>query len=72
MAYRARVDKQSCQSSGRCVRAAPGAFALDADHLAEALPGAVELSDAERLAIARACPALAIQVLDESGEEVEL
>jgi hypothetical protein len=54
------------------VRAAPGAFALDADHLAEALPGAAELSDAERLAIARACPALAIHLFGEDGEEVEL
>jgi ferredoxin len=66
------VDKQSCQSSGRCVRAAPRAFALDADHLAEALAGAAELSDAEQLAIARGCPALAIHVFDEAGAEVEL
>ena len=69
---RIQIDKQSCQSSGRCVRAAPGAFAPDADHLAEALPGARKLSDAEQLAIARGCPALAIHVFDASGEEVEL
>jgi ferredoxin len=72
MAFTLRVDKQSCQSSGRCVGAAPGAFALDADHLAEALPGAAQLSGEQALAIARGCPALAIHVLDEAGEEVEL
>jgi ferredoxin len=69
---RASVDKQSCQSSGRCVRAAPGAFALDADHLAEARAGAAALAEDELLAIARACPALAIHVFDELGEEREL
>jgi ferredoxin len=69
---RVSVDKQSCQSSGRCVRAAPGAFALDADHLAEVLPGAADLSDDAQLAIARACPALAIHVFDARGEEREL
>jgi ferredoxin len=66
------VDKQSCQSSGRCVRAAPGAFALDADHLAGVGPGAAALSEDELLAVARGCPALAIHVFDERGEEREL
>jgi ferredoxin len=66
------VDKQSCQSSGRCVRAAPGAFALDADHLAEVRPGAAALGEDELLAVARACPAFAIHVFGESGEEREL
>ena len=69
---RVTVDKQSCQSSGRCVHAAPGAFALDADHLAEVRPGASALSEEELLAIARACPALAIHVFDAWGEEQEL
>jgi len=72
MPYSVRIDAQSCQSSGRCVRAAPGAFALDADHLARALPGAAALPDAELLAIARGCPALAIHVFDEDGRELEL
>jgi ferredoxin len=72
MAYTARIDAQSCQSSGCCVRAAPGVFGLDADHLARTLPGAAALPDAELLAIARACPALAIHVFDEDGREVDL
>ena len=69
---RVQIDKQSCQSSGRCVRAAPGAFAPDADHLAGVLPGVATLPDDAVLAIARGCPALAIHVFDASGEEVEL
>jgi ferredoxin len=70
--YTVRIDPQSCQSSGRCARAAPRAFGLDADHLAEVLPGVAELSDEALLAIARGCPALAIHVFDERGEELEL
>jgi hypothetical protein len=54
------------------VRAAPGAFALDADHLAEVRPGAAALGEDELLAVARACPAFAIHVFGESGEEREL
>ena len=54
------------------MRAAPGAFALDADHLAGAGPGAAALSEDELLAVARGCPALAIHVFDERGEEREL
>ena len=69
---RVSIDKQSCQSSGRCVRVAPGAFALDADHLAEVRPGAAALSEDELVAVARGCPALAIHVFDDRGEEREL
>lgn len=71
MPLRLVVDKASCQSSGRCVQSAPEAFALDADHLAEVLPGETALDDDVRLAIARGCPALAIQVLDVDGNEVD-
>jgi ferredoxin len=69
--YRVRIDKESCQSSGRCAQASPETFALDEDHLATLLPGRVA-SDATLLAIARACPALAIRLFDDEGREVEL
>ena len=72
MGYRVRIDKQSCQSSGRCVNAAPSAFELDEDHLAAVRPGTAQLGDAELLAIARGCPALAIALFDEAGNEVDL
>jgi ferredoxin len=72
MGYTVRIDKQRCQSSGRCVHAEPKGFALDSDHLASLLPGAALLSDGRLLEIARQCPALAIAVLDEQGNEVDL
>lgn len=71
MALVAKVDKQSCQSAGRCVEAAPEGFGWDGDHLAETLPGAAALADEQLVAIARACPALAIQLYGPGGEEVD-
>ena len=71
MAYRAEVDKRSCQSSGRCLEAAPGHFAWDDDQVAEFRPGPEPLADEALLAIARRCPALAIAVFDERGEEID-
>jgi ferredoxin len=68
----ARIDKQSCLSSGRCVTEAPEAFGFDADHLAEALPGAATLPLARLCEIARACPAFAIGVFDDDGAEIEV
>jgi ferredoxin len=72
MGYRVRIDLQSCLSSGRCVGAAPGAFGLDADHLAEVLPGVARLSDEQILEIARSCPAFAVLVSDADGNEVDV
>jgi ferredoxin len=69
--YRVQIEKESCQSSGRCAQAAPETFALDGDHLATLVTGPV-VSDATLLAIARACPALAIRLFDDEGREVEL
>lgn len=71
MAHRVEIDKDTCISSGQCVANWPGAFDFDADELAEVLPGAAELSDAERLDAARVCPSGAIRVRDEAGAEVD-
>jgi ferredoxin len=68
---RVRIDKNSCQSSGNCLEAAPEAFRFDEDGLAEAGPGAEGLAQARLLEIARRCPALAIAILDESGNEID-
>jgi hypothetical protein len=54
------------------VRAAPVAFGLDADHLAEVLPGAAALSDERILEIARGCPVFAVLVFDVDGDEVDV
>ena len=71
MAYRVAIDKQSCQSSGNCSEAAPSAFGWDADDLGEMLPGAADLERARLLGIAKRCPALAISVIDENGNEID-
>jgi ferredoxin len=71
VALQVRIDKNSCQSSGNCLEAAPGAFAFDPDGLAEPGPGAESLPRARLLEIARRCPALAIAIFDESGNEIE-
>ena len=69
---RVRVDRNGCMSSGRCIAAAPEVFAFDADRLARAAEGETALALDDALAIARGCPALAIDVLDEDGEPVDL
>ena len=57
------VDKDVCLSSSRCVLDEPEAFRFDDDELAEATPAAAELPEEQLLAVARACPSGAIQVL---------
>jgi ferredoxin len=69
---RVRIDRQGCQSSGRCLAAAPEAFAFDAERLAQPTAGAAALSLERAVEIARGCPALAIEVYDERGELVDL
>jgi len=71
VAYRVVTDKQSCQSSGNCIEAAPAAFGWDADDLGDVLPGAAALEGARLLGIAKRCPALAITVTDEDGSEID-
>ena len=71
MRLRVRIDKNSCQSSGNCVEAAGEAFRFDEDGLGEAGPAAEGLPRARLLEIARRCPALAIAILDESGNEID-
>jgi len=72
VALTVRIDKNSCQSSGNCVDAAPDALRFDEDGLAEAGPGAGALPRERLLEIARRCPALAIAILDESGNEIDV
>jgi ferredoxin len=72
VALRARVDKLSCQSSGRCIDAAPELFSADADHLAEVRVPAPAAANERLLRIARDCPAMAIALFDEKGREVDL
>ena len=71
MGYTVKIDKQSCLSSGRCMQAAPGAFALDEDQLADVGADAAALAPELLREIARGCPAYAILLYDESGAEVD-
>jgi ferredoxin len=71
MGARVRVDRNGCLSSGRCIAAAAAVFSFDADRLAQAAPGETALTRDEALEIARACPALAIDVLGDDGEPID-
>jgi len=71
MRFTVRIEKNSCQSSGNCVDAAPEAFGFDADSLGDVRPAAATLPRARLLAIARRCPALAITIFDEAGREID-
>ena len=72
MPFSARIDKRSCLSSGRCIEAAPEAFAWDEDDLADVRRGAPALPKQRLLELARNCPGLAISVWDEEGRELDL
>jgi ferredoxin len=72
MGVRVRVDSSGCLSSGRCVAAAPDVFSFDADRLAQAAVGETALALEDAVVIARACPALVIEVLGEDGEALDL
>jgi ferredoxin len=72
MAYTARIDKRSCQSSGNCVKMAPEGFGFDADQLGDVKDGVAGLDVQRLVAIAKRCPALAIEILDADGNEIDL
>lgn len=73
MALIARVDKDVCISSGRCVGDAPSAFRFDADEIAEAVqPPPPGLSEETLLNVARNCPSGAITLHGPAEQEVPL
>ena len=71
MSVRVRIDKQSCQSSGRCVAEEPTGFSVDRDYLGNVKPEAAKLPLERLRAVARNCPALAISLETEAGEEID-
>lgn len=68
---RARVDSQTCQSSGHCIREAPELFEWDEDHVARVIPAAPAVASERLAAIARNCPAMAIVLVDDAGNEID-
>jgi ferredoxin len=62
-----RIDRTLCVGFGDCVKAAPGAFALDADNVAIfAAPDSVE-----REALLRACASCPVDALTVWGEDAD-
>jgi ferredoxin len=72
VSYTAKVDRELCVSAGACVETAPKAFGFDDEHIATVLPGAEQESNDKLLEVAKACPATAIMLYDEDGQEVDL
>jgi ferredoxin len=73
MGYSVSIDRDACISSGNCVADSPGAFDFDDDDIAMVKEdGVKELGDDRLLRVARNCPAGAIIVRDENGDEVDL
>jgi ferredoxin len=73
MGYSVSIDRDACISSGNCVADSPGAFDFDDDDIAMVKEDGVrELGDDRLLRVARNCPAGAIILRDENGNEVDL
>ena len=72
MGYTVKVDRDLCIGAGACVAEAPEAYQFDDENIAVPQPGAKDVSDEKLLETARACPASAIVVVDEAGEEVDV
>jgi len=73
MGYSVSIDRDACISSGNCVADSPGAFDFDDDDIAMVKEeGVKELGDDRLLRVARNCPAGAIILRDENGNEVDL
>lgn len=65
MSYLPTIEESACSAHGDCAAIAPHVFAID--EIATVIgPG----TDAEILAAAEACPALAITVTDDTTGEV--
>ena len=71
MGFTAKVDREACIGAGACVSDSPKAFAFDEHNIAVVQPGAHDLSDDRLLLVARACPAGAILLYNEDGNEVD-
>ncbi|MEK7639967.1 MAG: ferredoxin [Patescibacteria group bacterium] len=63
------VDREKCISAGSCVAVAPEVFELDAEGKA-IVTNATGASDEAILDAARACPTLAITLIDSNGKQV--
>ncbi|MGH9040303.1 MAG: ferredoxin [Acidimicrobiia bacterium] len=72
MGYNVKVDRELCIGAGACVAEAPDAFKFDDENIAVPKPGADDVADDRLMETARACPASAILVFDDAGNEVDV
>jgi ferredoxin len=72
MGYTVKVDRDLCIGAGACVAAEPEAYKFDDENIAVPQPGAAGLPAERLVETARACPASAIAVFDEAGQEVDV
>ena len=63
------VDREKCISAGSCVAVAPEVFELDGEGKA-VVKNATGDSDEIILDAARACPTLAITIVDNNGKQI--
>lgn len=66
---KARVDRDLCVGSGFCVEAAPDVFELDDEGLSHAV-NPVSDDEASLREAAESCPAQAIVLEDDEGDQV--
>ncbi len=72
MTFFARVDKDRCISSGKCVGDRPSHFRFDDSELAEAIPLVEIENPADFYAVVRNCPGDAISIVDDDGNEIAI
>jgi ferredoxin len=72
MGYSVSIDRDACISSGNCVADSPDAFDFDDDDIAMVKDGVARLLDERLLRVARNCPAGAIVLRDDDGNEVDV
>ncbi len=65
-----RIDRDLCIGAATCIAVAPKAWALDDEAKAIILDTASEETDETLLESAKACPVMAIFILDENGKQI--
>ncbi|HMB71020.1 MAG TPA: ferredoxin [bacterium] len=65
-----RIDRDSCISSGNCVKVAPGLFELDDEAIVVFAKTADDASSEQVTEACEICPVEALTVTDSSGKQI--
>jgi ferredoxin len=65
-----RIDRDTCISSGNCVKVAPELFELDEESIVTFARTAAETARAQVLEACEVCPVEALTVTDSSGKRL--